>query len=650
MIKIKRYSGLLVIIIFLGNIVIAQKEASNWYFGGTKDFFNLTLVNPPSAGLKFNDGNVTPLMDGVLGTLEGVATISDKNGNLLFYTDGRTIWNAIHDTLLNGGSLKGHSSSTQSAIIVPLPESNSIYYVFTVDAGAYIDTPNEGVFYSVVDMSLDNGKGAVVEKNNFLVGPASEKLTAVRHCNKKDVWVICHKWESDSFYTYLVTENGISDTIITKIGLMHSDFGNPMNMSGATLGYLKSSTDGSKLACAIYYPVSTVQVFDFDNGTGEISNPIDIVAKTSEDDFYPYGVAFSPNNQILYVTTQRSHLLTPSANLYQYDLTKTIATEINNSRVTIKNYLGPLNAPPHTFGALQLGIDQKIYVAQNNDTALGVINLPNYFGLVCDFVESGVSLNGRRSTAGFPNFIESYFYNLPEIILSEARCVGDKIYFSLDVDSTKWISYMWCYGDGDMSNQFSSQHSYKNVGEHEIKVILMGSCTSDTIVSNITIDEYSGNLHLSDTVICSDEELVIITNTPVFWNTGDTTDTLTLSAEGSYYAMDIDSNGCIFIDSLRITADDCADSFVVPDVFTPNGDGKNDLFYVIPIGKSFDDFDLSIYNRWGQVIFHTKNIEEGWKGNDYNDVRQESGAYYFTVSAKNGSQLYTFAGNLILLR
>ncbi len=121
----------------------AQKEANNWYFG-----YN--------AGITFNtpDGSPVALLYGALHTDEGVATISDKDGNLLFYTDGITIWNRKHEQMQNGKDLMGSPTSTQSAVIIPMPCSNNLYYTFTVDyihydTAATHDIITNGFRYSI---------------------------------------------------------------------------------------------------------------------------------------------------------------------------------------------------------------------------------------------------------------------------------------------------------------------------------------------------------------------------------------------------------------------------------------------------------------------------------------------------------------------
>ena len=107
---------LLIILLFSIN-AIAQKQANNWYFG----------IN---AGLDFSRNNILPLLDGQLQTGEGCSTISDANGDLLFYTDGVTVYNRNHEIMLNGNDLNGNNSSTQSAMIIPKPLDVNIYYIF----------------------------------------------------------------------------------------------------------------------------------------------------------------------------------------------------------------------------------------------------------------------------------------------------------------------------------------------------------------------------------------------------------------------------------------------------------------------------------------------------------------------------------------
>ena len=87
---------------------------------------------------------------------EGCATASDTAGNLLFYTDGATVWNANHVPMLNGNGLNG-LGSTQAAIVVPAPLNLNKYYIFTVDTNGGV----RGFCYNEVDMTLNGGLGDV---------------------------------------------------------------------------------------------------------------------------------------------------------------------------------------------------------------------------------------------------------------------------------------------------------------------------------------------------------------------------------------------------------------------------------------------------------------------------------------------------------
>lgn len=84
-----KYSHLFLFSFFLYWSTYGQGEANNWYFG-------------QNAGLSFNTTPPTALIDGQIDTLEGCTTISDATGQLLFYTDGITVWDRFHNVMQNG--------------------------------------------------------------------------------------------------------------------------------------------------------------------------------------------------------------------------------------------------------------------------------------------------------------------------------------------------------------------------------------------------------------------------------------------------------------------------------------------------------------------------------------------------------------------
>lgn len=154
----------------------AQHETDHWFFG-------------VHAGLDFSSGIVVAESGGQVYTNEGCSSMSDASGNLLFYTDGITVWNRNHEEMPSGTGLDGGSSSTQAALIVPDPAGVSKYYVFTTDETG---GPN-GFRFSIVDMTLQGGLGDVAIKDSLVRDTVTEKLAAVRQGHKGDYWIAVHE-------------------------------------------------------------------------------------------------------------------------------------------------------------------------------------------------------------------------------------------------------------------------------------------------------------------------------------------------------------------------------------------------------------------------------------------------------------------------
>lgn len=351
--------------------ITSQNEAKIWYFG-------------ENAGIDFSTSPPNPLTNGSLNTVEGCSTICDNTGNLLFYTDGTTVYNKLHLQMQNGTGLGGNFSTAQSALIIKKPNSSNIYYVFT--ASAQNSTP--GLTYSVVDMNLAGGLGAVSSLNNFLLFPVTEMLTAVNHSNGTDIWVISHEWFSDAFYSYLVTSNGINSPIVTHVGMLYTG---PWVYSRA-IGTAKFSSDGSLFASTMTYGDS-LQLFNFNNSTGIPSNPKTI------NMFRAYGLEFSESNNFLYVSSGGG----PNGVLMQYNISSGVQSIINASGVQLG--LRPL-AP---YGMLQMGLDGKIYVSKTPDAYLGKIDNPEISGTACTYIDSAVYLGGKISRIGLPGYNCSFF-------------------------------------------------------------------------------------------------------------------------------------------------------------------------------------------------------------------------------------------------
>ncbi|WP_377130623.1 YncE family protein [Rufibacter roseus] len=357
---------------------LAQKEATTWYFGR-------------NAGLSFSQSTEpTPIKNGRLFSEEGSAVVSDASGNLLFYSNGMQVWNKNHQLMANGTELKGHESATQSSLILLKPGSSTIYYLFTTD----FQGQDHGLQYHLIDMSKNGGLGEVISKNNLVFAPVTEKLTAVRHRNGRDFWIVTHRWNSTLFYAYLLSPSGITfSPVESNVGSMHT------GDNGGTIGYLKASVAGNKLAMATWAPVNKLELFDFNNATGQVTNAVDL-GQFEE----AYGVEFSPDGSKLYGS--RNGKNGREARIFQFDLSSgSPETIVASGQVVAKSMSSK-------FGALQLAPDGRIYVARNGSSYLGVIRSPNELGNLSNYKDNGISLGTQRSEFGLPNFPSFYFQNL----------------------------------------------------------------------------------------------------------------------------------------------------------------------------------------------------------------------------------------------
>ncbi|MCW5907675.1 MAG: SprB repeat-containing protein [Chitinophagales bacterium] len=429
-----------------------QGETNIWYFGSY-------------AGVDFNSGSPVALTNGALITAEGSATMCDKNGNLLFYTDGITVWNRNHAPMPNGFGLLGDPSSAQSAIIVPKPGSTTRFYVFTVAAQG-----NSGGFcYSEVDLSLNGGLGDVIAatKNTQLFTPAVEKITAVKHANGLYVWVLAHGFNNNRYYAYLVNCNGVSAPITTDVGQVEGWPG---------WGYLVASPDGTKLATAMRSV--GFELLDFNNATGVVSNPV-FLGNPNEC----YGVSFSPDNNVLY------GLKINGGSIWQWNLQAGNSAAIIASMIQVGTAGGAAN--PYMGGALQLGPDGKLYITQYNQPYLSVINNPNTLGVGCNLQQNAVDLLGRNSTLGLPPFIQSYF-DTTALINYSGHCSGQPVTFSISgntayLDSVKWNFDDAASGSNNVSSLLSPTHVFNTAGNYNVRLIRYLACISDTAYLSVNI-------------------------------------------------------------------------------------------------------------------------------------------------------------------
>lgn len=538
-----RFSALLVIL-FTAQQLHAQREANTWYFGNYM-------------GLDFNSGTAVPLNDGkitaYLGASEGVATISNANGNLLFYTNGLTVWNRFHQAMPNGTGLLGNESSTQSAVIVPKIGDSTTYYVFTV---AQVGGPN-GLQYSVVNMTLDNGRGDVEVKNVPLVPNVTEKITAVRHCNNRDIWVVTHKTLSNTYYSFLVDPSGINTTpVISNTGTVLPGVIPPSTLDSSTLGYLKASPDGKKIAAA-HWSVN-VDISDFDNATGVVSNSYSLF-QPADLHYLAYGIEFSPDSKLVYTTVFYSDL--PSAQrgnaLFQYDISLATPAAVRASKQVISRNVDPAI----TYAALQVAPDGKMYMAKFGYKELAAVKNPNVYGTGCGFVPIAVTyaLPNQSSGYGLPTFIQSYFYP-PDSFSYKGGCPGTVVDFNYN-PSAGTLSVKWDFGDpasgvNNVSTLNNPTHHFSAPGSYNVQLIKFTNCGTDTLRRTIQANLLALNLG-PDTLVCGATNILLNSSAAgssntFLWQDSSTNATYLATKPGLYWVEVKSNTGCISRDSINV--------------------------------------------------------------------------------------------------
>jgi gliding motility-associated-like protein len=436
--------------------------------------------------------------------------------------------------------------------------------------------------------------------------------------------VITHAWDSNQFYAYLVTENGIQAPVISKAGKIHTGGSAiPYNNSNS-LGALKISPDGSKVAAVIHYD-GFVEVFNFDNATGKISDPVSLRVTA------PYGLEFSPDGTKLYTTTLNGIL-------YQYSLSGCIPNTIvagEQMRIARVN--------DNFLGSMQLASNGKIYVAHNRARFLGAIENPNASGTACNFVEEGISLDGKLSGLGLPNFIGTYFDKPPFSFTS--NCVGQPTSFSVkgtnDIDSVRWEFANESNGMLATSGDFQTQYTFNAEGFYQtILTIYYKNKPMQTFCRYIHIaPDFEFSLGM-DTVICNKAPFYLT----VFgvgdsneWQNGSTGATQKITQSGTYW-VDVKKGGCIKRDSITVLFEECP--VTIPNVITPNQDGFNETFFIPDLQENWS---LSITNRWGKVVYETKNYANNWSAQGL-----DAGLYFYFLHDPSSNR--TFKGWVQVLR
>lgn len=527
--------------------------AQDWRFGyAARITFNgATPVGAPGSQLFSDDGSVA---------------ITNSTGTMLFYSAGDAVFNRNDITMTNGNGLMGGASVTQGVLAIPFPGQPNRHILFTL--GRTVDTM--GLNYSVIDMSLSAGLGAVVtgQKNLQLLRGSptnllTEKMTATRHCNGQDYWVLVHRYNSNQFIKYRVTSAGVQPPLFQAIGTPHTP-SIATNPTRAQKGYMVFSPDGRKLALTLNGPNggNLIEIFDFDKTSGELSNPIRLPALGGE-----YGLSFSPDNAKLFVSGGIDSIVGGVNGSYNH--LRVFNMAVQNPAVTGNIVTAGWRPDSRRFAALQNAPDGKIYHVLTLIDALNSISNLNSFGSFVYEDSIVFPINGT-TRRGLPNFVNDEF-SLPfEANFSyQFTCIGQPMSF-FDSSLANARTWLWDFGvigsTTDTSSQQYPTFTYSAPGTYQVRLIAGDGCgTFDTITKPVEVGlSLPVSLGADSVFACAGDTVRLrsnITAGSFSWSSGtpgawiaSPTDTFPLLevTNTGWYLLEADNGNCVGRDSVYV--------------------------------------------------------------------------------------------------
>ncbi len=379
---------IVLLILFQANLVFSQQN-NIWMLGWDSN----QLEN---YGINFSSGTAdTFSLYRPINFIWSNTSVCDSLGNLLFYSNGIAISNRMHTPLQNDSNFNPGYFSTQNTnglfifdacITISNPSYPDKYFIIhessdTVNFGSYTLPVPINLSYSEIDMSLDGGLGGIapnrksihIVDDTLMIG----KLTAVKHANGRDWWVITHKINSSLFYKIRVTPDSICLPDTQSIG---------PNGIMTRYGQAVFNYDGSKYV--IQNSDTSVTIYDFDRCSGMFSNPNLLVIADST--LILTGESFSPSGRFLYVNN--------NINIHQFDMT---APNINLSDQIVATW-DAIQAYSR-FRVNKLAPDGRVYIApRDGGYTLHYIEFPDSLGIACG-VRQDAFVTPTPTTLTFPN-------------------------------------------------------------------------------------------------------------------------------------------------------------------------------------------------------------------------------------------------------
>lgn len=425
----------------------AQNETNYWYFGN-------------NGGMNFSYGEFEVLYDGAMQTVAGCTTASDRDGNLLFYSNGQKVWNRNHQVMENGDGLSGEEGGIQNSIVIPKLNDPNTFYLFyirehTQSTPVYILT---GGYYSEIKFDAAHPQGYVTENKDVRVVEinTTARLSAIHNPATNSVRLALITKPTPVFGVTYPEDKYIFRIIdVNADGVMtFHEIDIPQGLG--TIGAMKFTPNGSHLAFA---DSDAMKIYFYKYDSENLTFTFDFSVNTIPTIglfINPYSIEFSADSKVLYYSgnnkvVQVPYTLFGGAEPAEYYIIDSMAAQ-----------------------TLQLARDGKIYVAHGSDTsslsALSVIHYPEKLGSACEYSHFGVALAPGSSYKGLPNFIASSLRN--RIIPSDDDCVDKEFRFELDT-YVPINSVLWDFGDGTTSTDLTPTHLFSEPGIHKVSATIM---------------------------------------------------------------------------------------------------------------------------------------------------------------------------------
>lgn len=658
----------------------AQGENNIWCFGDKRGInFN---VNPPV----FLTTQMT--------TIEGSAAVSDAAGNLLFYTSGADTWDRSGSLMPNGVGLLGNGpvltgfplamgSSMTGVAIVKSPSNENQYYIIVTDA---VEDQIYDAHYSVIDMTLNGGMGDVLpsKKNILLASGIAEGVITSRASNCEGYWAVLHRRLGSEYLAFKIDGNGVSTTPVLSNGII----GN--NALFANYAMMRFNNSGDRIARG----ADLFETASFDRSTGIFSSFV-----TVQSSLMGGSIAFSPDDSKLYVggntglvqfdlnllpnvagmqsgqyvvtnVTVSALRLAPNNKIYQFS-----NAAMNLSAVNNPNALGAacqfatnvMTVPTSTtISSYELGnpvvINTPIntVVPKSHDTTLcfqSDITLTAADGCISYMWNTGAITKQQTINQDGLYWVRSFKDCMLYVDTFHVTLVDFNVDLGADTNICKDAPLLLnatIAGDADYQWQDSSNENTFLVSEEGLYTVAVskeGCVAKDSI--HIKILEPYAYIAENDTLICKNRDFVLhATSFPegsYQWSNGMAGASIPVNDSGLFVMTA--SNICgVFSDTVHITSMVCFCDAFMPNAFSPNGDGNNDVLLAQLNCPGMNDFSMRIFNRYGQRLFDSNEINRGWDGNDHGKPVDVGTYFYFIQYKADNGEVIKKRGDVIVMR